>query len=215
MALILIDNENLEFLKVAMHQAWPNAESTHRLEGLAAALGFKTYAALLTNSHAGQNILARVSASEFENRMKTLGSTIEGASLLCKIVRDNAMPSRLWAEFKRGDLESNNYWFRECRARGIPMIYVEPRTKYAELSWDCISLDNRHDHHFNGPDSGGFVRRLFARFQQLARGTAHRAEFFGSAFVGNIDGLSIEMARDMADEFYIMLCEPLRPSLAA
>jgi hypothetical protein len=143
--------------------------------------------------------------ARFSARLQELGYTIVDGTPLVAIIRSPSMPLRPWAEFKDGDLAANNRWVYACQRRNIPDLYIELRAKYAKLNWDCISRDPGDDTH-RGEDQGAdLVRKMFARFQSLARHSPGKAMFDGTPFVGTIDNLLPDVARDIADEFYTML----------
>jgi hypothetical protein len=56
---------------------------------------------------------------------------------------------------------------------------------------------------------------MFARFQSRAQHAPGKPEFFGSAFVGSIDRLLPDTARDLADDFFMMLTASVQQRAAA
>lgn len=144
----------------------------------------------------------------------TARSVLNPASLV-QIVRSSAMPLRPWVEFKKGDLATNNRWFYRCQKRNIPHVTLETRVKYVTLSWDSISRDPKYDTHL-GEDQGAIlVRRMFATFQLRARHSPGRSMFEGSSFVGSVTNLVPDIARNLADEFFLMLVAPVDQAIAA
>lgn len=217
MALLLLAPGNIEYMKSAMRAALPHVKATHRTESLAASFGFRTYASLLAllqsvtkHPHARPFDPARFSA-----RLHELGYAAVDGSPLIDIIRSPAMPLRPWTEFRNGDRAANNHWFYECQRRNVPDLYIELRAKYAKLTWDCISRDSKDDTHLGKDQGADLVRKMFARFQALARRTPGKAMFEGSSFVGTIDNLLPDVARDIADEFYTMLIAPPAQAVAA
>jgi hypothetical protein len=125
------------------------------------------------------------------------------------------MPLRPWVEFRKGDLATNNCWFYGCQKRNVPHIALEARVKYVTLSWDCISRDPKYDTHL-GEDQGAFlVRRMFATFQSLARHSPGKSMFEGNSFVGSVTNFVPDIARNLADEFFVMLVAPADQAIAA
>jgi len=213
MAIFLITHENIEYVKAALRQTFPGVRSAHRIEAFATALGYRTYAALLADLRPGEQFpaIASVSQLRFSSRLAELGYPGCEMSELAQIVRSPDLPHRPWAVFKNGDLSANNRWYRECQRRDIPNVRIETRTKLVELSWDCISQDNRHD------DTRGteHLDAMFARFQKRSYPSSTRPIFFGSAFVGSIDRLLPEVAMDIADEIFKVLMEPIERERAS
>jgi hypothetical protein len=217
MALLLLAPGNIEYAKSAMRDAFPHVKATHRAEALAAALGFRTYASLLAAVGAAEaQFLARaIEPAKFSARLSGLGYDGVAAEPLIRIVRSATMPFRPWTEFKKGDLQANNRWFYECQRRDIPLITLETRVRYVALNWDCISRDPKYDTHL-GEDRGALlVREMFAAFQSLARHSPGKAMFQGSSFVGSVDSLMPDIARNLADAFYMMLIPPSARGMAA
>lgn len=216
MALLLLTLDNMEYMKSSMRDVLPHAKPTHRTEALAAGFGFRSFASLL----AALNVAAILPAARFfdparfSERVLELSYDAVDPRPLIDIVRSSKVPLRPWTEFRNGD-RAANLWFYECQRRSIPDIYIEMRTKYAKLNWDCISLDPKYDTHLGEDQGAHLVRTMFARFQALARASSGRAMFEGTSFVGKIDHLLPDVARDIADEFYMMLTAPLAQNIAA
>ena len=125
------------------------------------------------------------------------------------------MPAPAWCEYRTGDRAANDRWFRACRQRDIPNVYIERRRKYVKLNWDCISIHPDGETHLRGAHGTALVEEMFGRFQSLCRPDPGHAEFFGSAFVGSIDRLLPGVARDLADEFFMLLYAPMERRAAA
>lgn len=217
MALLLLASENIEHAKSALRGAFPHVKAAHRAEAFASALGFRTYASLLAGrSPVGTHAPAKsVELAAFSRRLHELGYVAINPASLLQIVRSPAMPLRPWVEFKKGDLTTNNRWFYGCQKRNIPHITLETRAKYVTLSWDCISRDPKCDTHL-GEDQGAIlVRRMFATFQSLARLRPGNSMFEGSSFVGSVTNLMPDIARNLADEFFVMLVAPTDQAIAA
>lgn len=217
MALLLLVPDNIEYVKSSIRDSFPQVRASHRAEALAAALGFRTYASLLASmGSAGETACARsVELARFSARTHELGYDAFDPAALIQIVRSSAMPVRPWTEFQKGDLQANNRWFYECQRRNVPLITIETRVKYVTLNWDCISRDPKFDTHLGEDRGAHLVRRMFATFQSLARHSPGKAMFEGSSFVGSAENLVPDVARDLADAFYMMLSAPLIEGIAA
>lgn len=217
MAVLLLAPGNIEQLKSSMRDAFPQMKASHRAEALASSLGFQTFASLLALMRsADETAIARsIELARFSARTSELGYDDCDPALLIQIVRSPALPLRPWAEFLRGDLQANNRWFYECQRRNIPLITIETRIRYVTLNWDCISRDPKYDTHLGEDRGSHLVRRMFATFQSLARHSLGKSIFEGSSFVGSVDNLLPDVARNLADAFYIMLTTPVVEDVAA
>lgn len=215
MALLLLAQDNIEYTKLYMREAFPHVRSAHRTEALAASLGSRTYASLLATPVAKHHAARFFDSARFSARLQELGYTAVDGTPLVAIIRSPLMPLRPWAEFKDGDLAANNRWFYACQRRNIPDLYIELRAKYAKLNWDCISRDREDDTHRGEDDGADLVSKMFAKFNALKGHSSGKAMFQGTSFVGEIDNLLPDVARDIADEFYTMLIAPPRRAVAA
>lgn len=215
MALLLLAHDNIEYTKLSMREAFPHVRSTHRTEALAASLGFRTYASLLATPIAKHPAARFFDPARFSARLQELGYTAVDGTSLVAIIRSPAMPLQPWTEFKNGDLAASNRWFRACQRLNIPDLYIELKARYAKLNWDCISRDPEDDTHREEGMGADLVRNIFARFQALARHSPGKAIFYGTSFVGTIDNLLPDVARDIADEFYTMLTASPTKAVAA
>jgi hypothetical protein len=218
MPVFFLTSDNCDFAKRAMRARLPLVKSTHLTEALAAAFGYRTHAALLTAlklSDARRPALVQADPARLTDRLQDLGYEIVDSSSLVEIVRSPDLPVGVWREFRNGDTGANNLWFRECERRDIPNVYIQLRTKYAELSWDCISIDPSGEDHVREDRGSALVNVMFKRYQSLAKGDPAKSEFFGSAFVGSVDRLSPPVAREIADDFFMRLYMPMAQRAAA
>lgn len=213
MPIFLVTDDNIEFAKAEVRQAWPDVRTSHRLEAFAAALNFRTYASMLAVSKqvVAFPSIASLVQDRFSSRLAQLGYLAVDESALSRIPRSTAVPLLPWVEFKSGDRASNERWFRECKRRDIPNIRIEMRTKYAELHWDCISQDSRHD----DSRDADLSRAMFACFQARSYPGPGRPIYQGSAIVGSIERLLPEVARDIADDYFKFLMKPIKETPAA
>ncbi len=218
MAALLLSPYNIALVKRALRDRLPGARSSHRVEAFAAAAGYRTYAALLADVKRSEGMhptVACLDPDRFAARLDVLGYGQVDQDILADIVRSPDMSEPLWREYRNRDRAANDRWFRECQRRDIPNVYIELRTKYAELNWDCISIDPSGETHLRDEQGTALVREMFRRFQCLARPDPGKSEFFGSAFVGSVDRLLPDIARNLADEFFMLLYTPMQQRAAA
>lgn len=212
MPVFFLTPQNCSFAKRALRARLLQVKSSHLSEALATALGFRTHAALLAamNHWGGERpALVQVDPTQLSRRLQDLGYRPIDPSDLVEIVRMPDLPVAAWREFRNRDLAANGIWFRECQRRDIPNVCIRLRTKYAELSWDCISIDPRNEGHVRNERASDLVEVMFKRYQAFARGNCPKSEFFGSAFAGTVDRLSPSVARDIADDFFSRLYMPM------
>lgn len=218
MPILFLTPDNCSFVKRALRKRLSTVKSTHLSEALATALGFRTHAALLAAMKAAianRPMLTQVDEGRMGERLRGLGYGPMVPVDLAGIVRSAELPLAAWREFGNRDKAANERWFKECQRRDIPNVCIRLRTKYAELSWDCISIDPAGEDHFRDDDGATLVRIMIKRFRALAKGAPAKPEFFGSAFVGTIDRLSPFLARDIADDFFMRLYSPIAQRAAA
>lgn len=211
MAALLLTPANLYSIKSSLRTAFPEIKSSHLSEALAAALGYRTHAALLADIKASPDRyppLARASNNSLARRLNDFGLT-DYAIDLNNMVR-KGIPEPIWSAFPRRDLSANTRWYRACQRRNIPFVYLHTGHKYWRLNWDCISTKKNYDEHIRGESGAAIMRTMFQRFQERGRVDSTKAFFDGSAFVGDVKRLAPETARDLADDFFEMLYSPVR-----
>jgi hypothetical protein len=216
MPAILASRDNLAFIKKELRSALPDIGSSHLSEALAASFGFQTHAALLAvTEKSKRTLLLNCDATCMTERLVRFGHQVVDLRLVVEAARSPLLPDRTFIEFRNRDVASNNPWFYECRRRNIPMVYIETRWKFVRLRWDCITIDNRNEAHVQDKAGTQLVHAMFAKFQEMARGASGKPLFEGKSFVGYIDRLSPELARDIAEAFFAMLYMPMHESAQA
>jgi len=212
--LVRLTGDNLTYLKRFLREAHSTARPSHIAEALARAFSRATYAAVLAEVKAQP--LSNAPLARFDG--DAFGRRLEGLSELSvapfPLGRPN-LPDPCWMEFAERNLQANNAWFAICRAENLPNICIRVRRKYAELAWDGISLDPRYEHATHGKSGSALGKRMFELFQSRARGRPGKPIYFGSAFVGTVDPLDLDVARRLADDYFEMLYEVTRVMTAA
>lgn len=210
MAAILLTPANLHTIKSRLRAALPHIKSSHLSEALAAALGYRTHAALLADMGSLEEYppLGRVSDRKLAERLGELGTGDYAIDLTGAVSAE--LPHPIWRAFPRRDRAANDNWFYACQRRNIPFVYLHVGRKYWRLNWDCISAQKNYDAHLHDDAGTALMRAMFERFQERARLHPTKAMFDGSAFVGTVDGLLPQTARDLADDFFKMLYMPVR-----
>lgn len=213
MPIFYLTSENIDFTKCVLRSTLQGCKSSHLSEAVAAALGFRTNAALLKNLYEAQYprpLLCKVSSKRFGNRLRELGSPIEDCSTLDKIVRSSDLPLRAWIDSREMDRYKRDQWFRECTDRDIPYVHVVQYEKYATLNWDCVSIQSREGEAHVREELGRLMLDiLWTQCQSIAKCQTAKWEFFGSAFVGTVKGLGPAIAHLMADAFFYELYMPM------
>ncbi len=214
MTLVRLTDDNLTYLKRFLREAHPTARPSHIAEALARAFGRATYAAVLADVKAqslSEAHLARFDGNAFARRLEVLSETSVAPFPLG---RPN-LPDPCWMEFAERNLQANNAWYAICRAENLPNVCIRVRRKYAEFAWDCISLDPRYEHATHGKSGSALGKSMFDLFQSRARGRPGKPIYFGSAFVGTVDPLDLDVARLLADDYFELLYEVTRVMKAA
>ena len=114
-------------------------------------------------------------------------------------------PASNWCAMRENDREARSQWFRQCKAKSIPLVEVLLGRKHATLSWDCITVDAERDSAVRGLGSHAICRLLFSLFQDRVKTGFGKPIFEGSAFVGTIENLEPSEARALADQFFTVL----------
>ena len=215
MPVVPVTPDNLDHLKRAARFALPGVGSSHLSEALAALLGQRTHAALraaLTAS-APSPLMVEPENGRFLERLRSLGYAALDVKMTPVAVACANLPTPAWREFRKSDLSGRNTWFRSCEQRCVPYICVTTRRKLASVDWDWISVDPRQDGKLVRLGERHVVNRMFAAFRE--RAAPSNALFEGSAFVGNVDGLTFEAARAIADKIALILNEAQQGGVAA
>lgn len=216
MAITLLTEANLSFLKRELRRMQPDVRSCHLTEAIAAGLGFNTHSALLAQIQqhpAHVPAVADVSDELLRQRSESLcGRPVLSQVSLEALVRHAEMPDRPWVQVKHGDLEAQNAWFRVCDARCRPYVYVSQATKYARLDWDCITYGGVPGAERvwevakgAGVDDNREVKFLWDEFTRVCNGFSIGAQnptFYGSFFTGNLNFLSPAQAMELADVYF-------------
>jgi len=214
MAILILHTDNLTACKEALRVSLPHVSSSHLTEAIAAGLGFQTNASLVAKLKGERAMLpdiARLDDDSFAARLFEFGYAVTPDRSLTALARSAAIPDRPSVEFRAHDRAANDAHFYECRHLGRPMVMVQTARLYATLEWDCITVDGNCEGYLFGKDNGGsFGRRLFAQYQARAAGKAPKSHYLGGSFTGWIKKLPIDVARDLADDYFCMLYLPLR-----
>ncbi|MEX6725657.1 hypothetical protein [Parapedomonas caeni] len=209
MAKILLTHANIQALKSRSREQLPNVKSSHHSEALAAALGYRTHAALLADMKAWPQEFPRLGSANsiaMGDRLRELNAG-DHVIDLSRMVREG-VPDDIWRTFPSKDRAANEEWFSTCLHRNIPNVYLETRKKYWTLNWDCTSTSDDFYSHLLDDKSGEFVRKMFELFQNRVKNNSPNAYFDGSSFVGQVDHLMPETAQDIADIFFEILYKP-------
>ncbi len=218
MAILLITRENIDFIKYTLRDPLTHIKSSHRVEALAAATGFRTHAALSAELKRHRSVCPKarqVNPNLFAKRLAKFGYEEADGKLLVEIARSQDLPDPPWREFPNRDLAANNRWFSICQEYGIPNVSIQRRRKYVELNWDCISIDHNNEFHLHDDQGVELVEEMFQKFQSVVTQDPGRSEFWGSAFTGSIDNLLPDFAYKLADEIFMLLYMPMQTRAAA
>ncbi|WP_137178844.1 hypothetical protein [Roseomonas sp. AR75] len=205
MRVIPVTTENVEHLKRIGRSALPEVGSSHLSEAIASLLSYRSHASLLASMAVALQVplLVWPDTSRFEGRLRELGHDVLSVPALAERLASADLPTPAWREFEAGDLPGVNAWFRSCEQRGSPYVYISRRKERARLDWDWISVDSSEDGKLVRANKRSVVDRMVSAFRASA--APRKAVFEGSAFVGQIEGLTFEAARLLASEISLIL----------
>lgn len=208
MALLALTHANIDFVKRALRPTYPVVGSSHLSEALAAARGHRTAIALATALRSAaptQPDFVLIDEDAFSARLGEIEHRDVACGSLAGAARSDDLPDRIWTTLKGRDIPATNAWFSECQRRGIPYVNVTLRRRYAEVDWDCITVEPDHDEVTLGAGSRELVDKLFATFQSVASANSTKSMFEGSAFIGSIEWLLPNDALELADTMFEIL----------
>lgn len=213
MPLVILTQINVDAAKMALRKSLPNIRSGHLTEALASGLGFNTNAALraaIASEAAKPPALADADPELFVGRLSAFGYHDGGAEAFVAAMREDVLDETPYARFRRGDLAANERHFKICEARNRPMMMVKVGRQYAELEWDCVTIDSSCDKHVSGPESSDLGQAMLRLFRERARGAPGKPLFYGKAFTGSIMKLLPDTACQLAEDYFKLLYLPLR-----
>ena len=210
MSLIILSFENGHSAKAELHRLLPHVRSSHLAEAMAAGLGERTHAALtaLRRPNAERPILCRSLDDAFVKRLSELGYPDITLGTFERAFAPGRVPHAPYVFFKRGDRATNNDHFHFCERFNRPMMMVKMARQYAELEWDCIMIDPAEEGYLHGESGERLLRIMFNLFQARAKGASGRPYFSGSAFTGTIKKLLPATARQLAEDYFLLLYRP-------
>ena len=211
MPLIILSNSNWSAAKAALHTALPHVRSSHLAEAMASGLGSLTHAAL------GQRLredgerpqMQRLSDADFVRRLSELNYPDIATGHLGRAFSADAMPHAPYTFFKQGDRAANDRHYHFCNRIGRPMVMVRMARQYAELEWDCITVDPSEEDYLHDLSGNQLMRIMFNLFQARVKGAPGKPIFFGSAFTGTVKKLLPATARQLAEDYFQLLYGPL------
>ena len=207
MPLIALTRSNIGYVKRCLRPVYREVRSAHLSEAIATACGFRTNIAMVTrlrvqNPHRPD--LAEFDEGRLDFRLRELGESAIKGIRPDNLVGSLELPDRIWARCKDKDIPSKDLWFRECQRLDIPYVVVSTRRALADVIWDCIALNIRHDAVLASKNSRP-VQRMFERFQAIAGDKPGKPIFDGTSFVGTIRRVPMQMAPQLADAVFRIL----------
>jgi len=213
MPIFILTDDNIDAAKAALRTRLPAVRSAHLTEALAAGLGFQTHAALravLAGEGSKPPVVVDATSSQFTARLAELGYADVPTPPFDAAITERILGDTPYTFFKRGDRAANDRHFYGCQARNRPMIMIKMARQYAELEWDCITIDSDCDDHVSSRASDDLVRVMFAIFQERAKGAPGKPIFYGKAFTGTVSKLLPDTPRQLAEDYFKLLYLPLR-----
>jgi len=212
MPLFLLTQENVGAAKAALRKSLPTVRSAHLTEALAAGLGFNTNAALRAAMVAALDMppsIADGDADHFRTRLAELGYKDVATSHFLAALSDKVLIETPYILFRKGDRAANDRHYHVCQRRNRPMMMIKMATRYAELEWDCITIDSSRDDHVHDAEGDRVVREMYSLFQARSRGSPGKPFFDGSAFTGRVTKLLPDIACELAEDYFKLLYVPM------
>lgn len=209
---IILSDENWSAGKATLHAALPALRSSHLAEAIAAGLGARQHASVLTRlqpDERGHEALALGCDTLFVERLAELGYPDIAPGHFDAAFKGIALPHAVYAAFKRGDRLRNNDHYHRCSRHRRPMMMVKMARTYAELEWDCITVNPDEEAYLHDKRGRQLTSIMFNLFQARAKGAPGKPLFFGSAFTGTIKKLLPATARQLAEDYFRLLYSPL------
>lgn len=215
---IILSDENWRVGKGSLHAALPAVRSSHLAEAIAAGLGARQHASIvpkLQPDARGHDALMLGRDVFFVGRLAELGYKDIASGHFEVAFKGTALPHSIYASFKQGDRLSSNTHYHRCSRLRRPMMMVKMARTYAELEWDCITVDPNEEAHLHEGAGSQLANIMFNLFQARAKGAPGNPIFFGSAFTGTIKKLLPATARQLAEDYFRLLYSPLIEPQAA
>lgn len=205
MTAVLITEDNLAHIKGNLRQHFDKqVKSAHLTEAIAAALGRRTHAALLTDLPlpSARPKAALFDEGAFSSRLATLGyAEVLMPEALWETAAMNDLPGAVIKEFSDDDKRGADRWFVECERRNIPWVRVMTKRKYAKVEWDHWSLESDLDEKMRArfSEACSVVDVIFKRHRvQRSRSNPH-------PMVGSFEHIPLLAARQAAGEMFVMM----------
>lgn len=209
---IILSDENWCAGKATLHAALPAVRSGHLTEAIAAGLGARQHASIVAKIQMDGRRHAELALghdTHFVQRLAQLGYPDIALGHFDAAFSASAVPHPIYASFKRGDRLANDSHYQHCKRLGRPMMMVRMARTYAELEWDCITVDPSEETYLHNDRGRDLVGVMFNLFQARAKGAPGKPLFLGSAFTGTIKKLLPETARRLAEDYFRLLYLPL------
>jgi hypothetical protein len=205
MTAVLVTEDNLAHIKGNLRNHFgKQVKSAHLTEAIAAALGRRTHAALLTDLPLPSARLKAVLFDDgaFATRLAALGYTdLPMPDTLWETAVMNDLPKAAIKEFPDDDKRSADRWFVECERRNIPWVRVMTKRKYAKVEWDHWSLESDLDEKMRArfSEACSVVDDIFKRHRvQRSRPNPH-------PMVGSFEHIPMPAARQAAGEMFLLM----------
>lgn len=209
---IIVSHENWHVGKASLHAALPMVRSSHLAEAIAAGLGARQHASIvpkLQPEERGHDAIVLGQDEKFVERLFELGYDDIAAGHFEAAFRGPALPHSIYTVFNQGDRARNDSHHRQCSRHGRPMMMVKLARAYAELEWDCITVNPDEDGYLHDEAGDQLAKIMFNLFQARAKGAPGSPLFVGSAFTGTIKKLLPATARQLAEDYFRLLYLPL------
>lgn len=212
---IILTKENWATGKARLHAALPAIRSSHLAEAIAAGFHARQHASLIPQfepNDRGHHALVLGEEIRFIRRLADFGYEGIPFGVFRGAFTGTTLPHPIYALFKRGDIFGNESHYLLCSRYRRPMMMVKMARVYAELEWDCVTVDSEEDNYLRHKAGDQLIRIMYNLFQQRVKGAPGKPFFEASAFTGTIIKLLPATAMQLAEDYFRLLYGPLAES---
>ena len=204
MTTVLLNTQNLEFLKKISRELYPKVGSSHLTEAIAVGLGFNKHASLLSALKHKSSRLHAVAFSEtgmvlrLQQLVKDCGQTDCRFEVNILQFNQHDLPVSCWQS-----QQSNAIYYKYSRLN-LPIIFIkDSKRKYCTLDYDYHFSDGHAIKGFDFREAKGIaVQQLLVEFQRLAKLHEMPISYFeGQLGTGWITKVQITKVEAFANNF--------------
>ena len=204
MPAVRLTESNIIFIKKKVRDLYPSMRSATSSEFVANLFGFKTNMALKAAQRVDEESYERIvylSDDLYLKRKQKLGFPEIDIQEIYQLVLHENFPDPVWKTFASNEVSwENNQWYRYCRGRNLPFVYIaKERTTYL-VHYDGISIDPPYDDPFHDFEQEKSIRESICNaIEKICSNNKSKWDYHAGAFVGTIYKASMSEAKLIAD----------------